>query len=434
MNTEALFLFLILLLGLVLCSFLGGNYNKESFTGSFNGMFTVNPEEDKKSNSVTDVTDVTGATNITGVTGTNTNSMNSTKYDNYNHYSGTYSQLTNGATFYGENGGSVKVNMGSDGKPNLLVTLSKGDNPQTFKNHNNDQFNTSTIITITKKKEAFSNFTSNSDNKHFDGPNGETAMVINYQGHQAIKVNTPKGSYIYTINNPNLLSSNQNVSSPFNSNYSTYNNTPSTYFGSTGVNGANVNNSNQAYNISIESSSSPASEPSSLLSPQSLPQSLPKSSSQSSSYDYNDSLPQGIPKSQIPPGHDDLYILKSEIVPPVCPACPSSAACPRQEKCPPCPACARCPEPSFECKKVPNYNSVNSNGNNGNNGSDNNFSHFSNFNSVNNNNGNCANSANSANSSNNNFLPFSNFNSLNNSSNNKFLPVPVLNDFSSFGM
>lgn len=63
--------------------------------------------------------------------------------------------------------------------------------------------------------------------------------------------------------------------------------------------------------------------------------------------------------SQIPPGQEDLYILKSEIVPPVCPACPASAACPREEKCPPCPACARCPEPAFECKKVPNYNSVN---------------------------------------------------------------------------
>ena len=25
--------------------------------------------------------------------------------------------------------------------------------------------------------------------------------------------------------------------------------------------------------------------------------------------------------------------------------------------CPPCPACERCPEPSFECKKVPNYRS-----------------------------------------------------------------------------
>ena len=23
---------------------------------------------------------------------------------------------------------------------------------------------------------------------------------------------------------------------------------------------------------------------------------------------------------------------------------------------PPCPPCARCPEPSFDCKKVPNYN------------------------------------------------------------------------------
>ena len=31
------------------------------------------------------------------------------------------------------------------------------------------------------------------------------------------------------------------------------------------------------------------------------------------------------------------------------------------KKCPPCPACARCPEPSFECKKVPNY-SVGANG------------------------------------------------------------------------
>jgi len=32
MNTEALFLFLILLLGLVLCSFLGGTYNKEGMS------------------------------------------------------------------------------------------------------------------------------------------------------------------------------------------------------------------------------------------------------------------------------------------------------------------------------------------------------------------------------------------------------------------
>ena len=87
-------------------------------------------------------------------------------------------------------------------------------------------------------------------------------------------------------------------------------------------------------------------------------------------------MPQGISANQIPPGQEDLYILKTEIVPPVCPACPSSSACPRQEKCSPCPACARCPEPSFECKKVPNYNAID----------------------------------------------------------NQYLPSPVLNDFSTFGM
>lgn len=65
----------------------------------------------------------------------------------------------------------------------------------------------------------------------------------------------------------------------------------------------------------------------------------------------------GIPKSQIPKGDEDLYILKSQIVPPVCPACPTVSSCPRKEPCPSCPPCARCPEPSFECKKVPNYSS-----------------------------------------------------------------------------
>jgi hypothetical protein len=103
----------------------------------------------------------------------------------------------------------------------------------------------------------------------------------------------------------------------------------------------------------------------------------------------------GIPQSAIPQGKEDLYILKSQIVPPTSPAGSVGAAgatagsalggavggavgtvlggaaglldpragygqarTPEEydvSKCPPCPACARCPEPSFECKKVPNY-------------------------------------------------------------------------------
>jgi hypothetical protein len=62
----------------------------------------------------------------------------------------------------------------------------------------------------------------------------------------------------------------------------------------------------------------------------------------------------GIPKSQIPPGQQDLYIRKSQIVPPVCPKCPSIARS-SSDPAPPCPACARCPKPAFDCKKVPNY-------------------------------------------------------------------------------
>lgn len=65
----------------------------------------------------------------------------------------------------------------------------------------------------------------------------------------------------------------------------------------------------------------------------------------------------GVTRDQIPSGDEDLYILKSEVVPPVCPACPQSTACPREKPCPACPPCARCPEPAFECKKVPNYTS-----------------------------------------------------------------------------
>jgi hypothetical protein len=82
-------------------------------------------------------------------------------------------------------------------------------------------------------------------------------------------------------------------------------------------------------------------------------------SSASSLSTTRSALPRGIPKSEIPPGDEDLYILKSEVVPPVCPKCPDLSIDVKkllhQKKCPPCPPCARCPEPAFECKKVPNY-------------------------------------------------------------------------------
>jgi hypothetical protein len=77
-------------------------------------------------------------------------------------------------------------------------------------------------------------------------------------------------------------------------------------------------------------------------------------------------------RHEILPGDENLYILKSEIVPPVCPACPpviggggypaackaTCAPCPRPPPVPPCPPCERCPEPQFQCKKVPDYKNI----------------------------------------------------------------------------
>jgi hypothetical protein len=344
MNTEALFLFSILVLGLLLYSFLGVSVHKESFEG-------------KTANSSKYIPNM----NVTNYDSDSDDDVDSdqkykTTYDNYNHYSGSFTQLANGKTFYGNNGSTAQVVMQKDGTSGLIFKLSKDSTPIYLK--------TNPIYSNTNLNKTFTN---KSENLKYYGSDGEKAKIITLNGEQYIKIKTENGSHILNSSKPE------------------YKSNTSTYFGSTGVIGENLNNSNKAYEVA---SPPVASSP---------------------SYDYSDSLPKGIPKNQIPPGNEDLYILKSEVVPPVCPACPAAAAvCPRQEPCPPCPACARCPESSFECKKVPNYNSISNNSNNSNQ-----YLPGANYNFAGN-------------------QPFSgsNYNSVN----NEFLPVPVLSDFSSFGM
>ncbi len=65
------------------------------------------------------------------------------------------------------------------------------------------------------------------------------------------------------------------------------------------------------------------------------------------------------PKNKIPAGNEDLYILKSQIVPPVCPKCPDVKRCDTKQDCPACPAPQRCPEKPYECKMVPKYSDPN---------------------------------------------------------------------------
>jgi hypothetical protein len=305
---------------------------------------------------------------------------NSTNYDNYNHYSGTSSVLSDGETFYGPNGGSVVVTPGGDGLQTLQIKLNADQAPMTFKQN-----------LTPSSSEGYTNYTGPNvtANKYY-GPSGYTATIINTQeGKQAVQVQTPNGNYVFTQSgayyNPDNTTSTQYYGStgyaiqP--SSYSLSYQGP--YGGSAGsVTGPQGNTAYYAQgpygNTAVATMDSTpyantyqgpyGGSAGSVTGPQGNTAYYAQgpygntavATPTSNGYDdtYYSTLPPGVPRSQIPNGQEDLYILKSEVVPPVCPACPTSAACPRQEPCPPCPACARCPEPSFECKKVPNYNAI----------------------------------------------------------------------------
>ena len=385
MNVEALFLILILLLGLILCSFLGGNCNTyEGFTQDSKDTKKTPNTLSSNNNSNTNISSTNTSNNNFGM---NTNS--SSNVDNYNHYNGSSSQLTNGSTFTEPNGGTVVVNTSSDGTQSLQVTPSGGGTPMTF-----------------TLKESMTTYSGNNGSAaKFYWPNGQTAVVIKTNdGQQAIKItDSNNNSVTYTSSGTTAVHSSE---------------TNTTYFGSTGSNlpsssystaytgnasagavtgpqgntagyvtgpqgntvyGTNANNNNSYYGGSAGAVTGPQGNTAGYVTgPQGNTVYGTNANNNSYGTDYYSTLPPGIPKSQIPAGDEDLYILKSQIVPPVCPVCPVLAANADKDesKCPPCPAPQRCPEPAFECKKVPNYSAVNS----------------------------------------------------------SYLPVPVLNDFSTFGM
>jgi len=324
MNTEALFLFLILLLGLVLCSFLGGNCGREGMTGNFTGTLNLT------GNSNTNPPSTSGASTASG-----------SQYDNYNHFTGSSTKLSPGSTFYGQNGTTAVVIANSNGSQSLQITLPGSATPVTFSPQQPKDASSS-------KKESYTNYGSITT---YYGPNGAIAQVINTDnGQQAIMVKTSSGTYYYNV-----------------SGTPTTTNTSTQYYGSTGYSVQEAPYTlayQEPYGGSVGAITGPRGN---------------TVVGATSNSDYSSSLPPGIPASQIPPGQEDLYILKSQVVPPVCPACPTclgSGSSSKRETCPPCPPCGRCPEPSFECKKVPNYNAIN----------------------------------------------------------NEYLPAPILSDFSSFGM
>jgi len=416
MNTEALFLFLILLLGLVLCSFLGGNCNKEGFD-SISGVL------DAGANAVDESVE-----SAAGITGNAVNTLfggTANAIDNYNHYSGTGStaQLQNGMVFTDASGDTVTVITNSNGTQSLQMLQAGQTTPMVLSSTPPASSSvtatantfyapfggiTATVITGSNGQTAIqfnlpngqivvftqAGATSNSSltSTQYYGSTGYPVQQSGYSlayngpyGGSAGAVTGPNGNTAYYAQGPNgntVYGMNPNYNNGVTSNqyYGPYGGSAgavtgpngNTAYYAQGPNGNTINGvtPNQYYYGPYGGSAGAVTGPNGNTAyyAQGPNGNTVYGTNANNDYEneygsgygnsYSSTMPPGIPASQIPPGQEDLYILKSEIVPPVCPACPASASCPRQEKCPPCPACARCPEPSFECKKVPNYDAI----------------------------------------------------------------------------
>jgi len=329
MSNKAIFLFIILLLGLILCSFLGRCYS-EGFTSSSS---TTATEPNIGVTASTTSSYGSGTSDSNGVANNVANS-----YDNYDHYSGS----AHPTTFYGPNGGTAKL-VNANGQYAITLTDSNGQTT-TYMVQGADtgaSASANTSASTSTNASTTNSIMANVSNKTFYGPNGGSASVYaSTNGQYAIEITLPNGtSTIYTATN-SYMYNDQSAASAAADSPTTSTSTAAT---TTAPTADYTNNyKNNYYNDPSLTANGGAS-----------------SSSANEDGTYDSSMPQGIPKGMIAPGQEDLYILKSEIVPPVCPACPQSGACPRKEKCPACKPCGRCPEPNYNCKLVPNYSAGN---------------------------------------------------------------------------
>ena len=224
---------------------------------------------------------------VTAQSNTSTNKFSGTDYDNYNHYN----QSSLPSIFYGPNGATAKVIETSNN--NVIIITNKNGTTDIY------YIDTNTTHATVKK---------------YYGPNGGTATIIEVNGKKAVQIVGPNGNkIIYYADNIYA--------------YSDADNTINQYDPSTVTTGSDYSNAfTSMYNNLYSGAANMIQGP---------------SGNTASTYDssaYYNSLPQGIPRSMIPPGQEDLYILKSEVVPPVCPA-PTVIKVPSENfdvtKCPP---------------------------------------------------------------------------------------------------
>lgn len=251
-------------------------YDVQNYTSSGNGTGFLAYVTGKPVFSVTDIngTITVFSTNLTpnndnndnnNDNNNNNNRSRSNSYDNYNHYTGSsYPSI-----FYGPDGGTARIiQTGTDAT--VVVTNKNG---------------TTDIYYISNGQVQ-----KKSTTQAFVGPNGNTASITTgSNGKQVLKITTSSGSVI-VYNSDNTY------------HYQSQDQDMNQYDSSTNKNGSN-------YTTAFTTSS--------VTGPNGGTAGSVTGPGGNTAYYAN-----GISGSMIPPGQEDMYILKSQIVPPVCPSCP----------------------------------------------------------------------------------------------------------------
>ena len=313
---------------------------------------------------------------------------------------GTANKGAKGTIYYGPNGGTATVVEGTNDNNAISIVGPDGGQAVIFSGSDGNTATASTDIDTTTTNTSnnnnngpntydnYNHFTGSSMPTVFYGPEGATARVIDTNGDQTLVVTTKNGTTeIYTMNSDNnnndssvttyigtdgrkaVVATDENgkyavsLTASDGSKVMYYEDNVYTYNGETGeTSQTNANTAGNSYDTAFDTYYGPAGGSANVATgPQGETAAVATGPEGNSA--YTNSLPAGVPQSQIPAGQEDLYILKSEVVPPVCPACPNMV-CPEpkfdETKCGPCPPCERVNTNQFECKKVPNYKADNS--------------------------------------------------------------------------
>lgn len=214
-------------------------------------------------------------------------------HDNYNHFDQSYYPTI----FYGPNGSTARVIRNGSGEMLIFTTTSGGQN---------------NVYYIDANKSGDIN------TAQYTGKNGGHANIIwdDSTGAYVAKVITPDGqTYIYHEHNDQSAGDNDGTSTDTTADANdAYIYTNNNYSSITGPDGNTV-------------------------------------------HTYSTTLPPGIPRSAIPKGQEDLYILKSEIVPAPVVCEPQIVTVYKDAECPPCPPCQRM-EMNYDCVKIPKYSEI----------------------------------------------------------------------------